>query len=72
MLWRRLLLRSDSARRRELCSNDIQEQGPSFLPSLPSHPNYAPTQQDKLRDIFQNNTSEAAKLCILEEQQKKK
>lgn len=72
MLWRRLLLRSDSAHRQELCSNDIQEQGPSFLPSLPYHPNYVSTRQDKLRDILQNNTSEAAKLCILEEQQKKK
>lgn len=48
--------------------NDIQEQGPSFLFSLPSHPNHVSTQQDKLTElhnILQNNTSEAAKLHIL-------
>ena len=55
----------------ELCSNDIQEQGPSFLLRLPSHPNHVSTQQDKLTElhnILQNNTSETVKLCILEKE----
>lgn len=62
------LLSGRSSRIWELCSSDIQEQGLSFLFSLPSHPSHVSSQQDKLTElhnILQNNTSEADKLCIL-------
>lgn len=64
-----------SSRIWELCSNDIQEQGPSFLFNLPSQLNNVSTQQDKLTElgnILQHNASKAANYPLLGRRRKKK